>query len=244
MRSQEQIEKLLEQAKFVFIGTVTETGASNLKALKAAADLVLVKIERVAQAPPALTGVVGTTVTVKIPAETMLKSEETKLFFTNGLMFGENLAVEASAIEDLEKSYDETVMDIKNAVANIEREERLERINKAMLILEGRVTKMEESELNQKYPLTFDSPYWVSVTIRISRVIKGKYEGKTIEAFINKGGESEEGAALEIEIGKTGVWLLGREKIFNDLIEFYLIEEPEDFLNSYEYAMLTHPNSS
>ena len=72
----------------------------------------------------------------------------------------------------------------------------------------------------------------------------GKYQGDTTEAFINKGGETEEATPLEIEIGKTGVWLLGKEAIFKDLKneqDFYVIAEPEDFLNSYEYAMLTNP---
>jgi hypothetical protein len=198
----------------------------------------------VAFAPEAFTGVVGTTVTVKVPARTKLRSGEARLFFTNRLMYGENLAVEASAIEQVEKDYDQAVMEVKKAVANIERKEQLARISRAALIVEGKVTQMQESELNKKYPLSFKSPYWVSVVIQIAGIIKGKYEGKTVEAFINKGGETEEATPLDVEIGKTGVWLLGKEAIFKDLKnknDFYVIEEPEDFLNSYEYSMLTNP---
>ncbi len=238
------IENKVEASKFVFIGTVKRIGASNLARLPANDRLILVEINNVAHAPAVFNGVVGTTVTVKIPARTKLKSGETKLFFTKRLMYGENLAVEATAIEQVAKDYDQAVKDVKTAFAIIERKERLARISKAALIVEGRVTQMQESEFNEKYPLSFKAPYWVSVVIRIARIIKGKYQGDTTEAFINKGGETEEATPLEIEIGKTGVWLLGKEAIFKDLKneqDFYVIAEPEDFLNSYEYAMLTNP---
>jgi hypothetical protein len=238
------IENKVEASKFIFIGTVKKNGASNLAGLPANDRLVVVEINKVARAPEAFTGVVGTTVTVKLPRGADLKSGETRLFFTKRLMYAENLAVEATAIDQVKEDQEQAVKEVKDAVANIERKEQLARLAKAALIVEGRVTQMRESELNKKYPLSFKSPYWVSVLIQIARVIKGKYEGKAVEAFINKGGESEEAAPLEIEIGKTGVWLLGREAIFKDLKnknDFYVIDEPEDFLNSYEYAMLTKP---
>jgi hypothetical protein len=241
------IENKVGESQFVFIGTVKKIGASNVAALEASKQLALVQINQVALAPEAFVGTVGTTVTVKIPPRIKLRSGETRLFFTKRLMYGENLAVEATVVEQVEKDYDRAVKEVKNAASNIERKEQLARISRAAVIVEGRVTQMQESELNKKYPLSFKSPYWVSVVIQIARVIKGEPKGNTIEAFINKGGESEEATPLEIEIGKSGVWLLGREAIFKDLKNahpFYVIEEPDDFLNSYEYAMLTHPKVS
>jgi hypothetical protein len=241
------IEKKVGESKFVFIGTVKKIGASNVAALEASKQLALVQINQVALAPEAFVGTVGTTVTVKIPPRIKLRSGDTRLFFTKRLMYGENLAVEATAIEQVEKAYDRAVKEVKTAASNIERKEQLARISRAAVIVEGRVTQMQESESNKEYPLSFKSPYWVSVVIQIARVIKGDHKGNTIEAFINKGGESEEATALEIEIGKSGVWLLGKEAIFKDLKNanpFYVIEEPDDFLNSYEYEMLTHPKVS
>src|SRR6266481_6058104 len=152
------IENKVEASKFVFIGTVKRIGASNLARLPANDRLILVEINNVAHAPAVFNGVVGTTVTVKIPARTKLKSGETKLFFTKRLMYGENLAVEATAIEQVAKDYDQAVKDVKTAFAIIERKERLARISKAALIVEGRVTQMQESEFNEKYPLSFKAP--------------------------------------------------------------------------------------
>jgi hypothetical protein len=241
------IEDKVRASKFVFIGTVKKVGASNIAALRASKRLLLVEINQVAHAPQAFVGTVGTMVTVKIPPRIKIKTGATKLFFTKHLMYGENLAVEATAIDQVDKDYDQAVKEVKNAVANIERKEQLARISKAILIVEGKVTQMQESEFNKRYPLSFKSPYWVVLTIQIARVIKGKYEGKPIEAFINKGGETEEATPLEIAVGKTGIWLLGRKAIFKDVKnehEFYVIEEPDDFLNSYEYAMLTQPKRS
>lgn len=241
------IEKKVAESKFVFIGTVKKIGASNVAALEATKQLALVQINQVALAPEAFVGTVGTTVTVKIPPRIKLRSGDTRLFFTKRLMYGENLAVEAIAIEQVEKDYNRPMKEVKTAASNIERKEQLARISRAAVIVEGRVTQMQESQYNKEYPLSFKAPYWVSVVIQIARLIKGEHEGNSIEAFINKGGESEEATPLAIEIGKTGVWLLAREAIFKDLDNknaFYVIEDPEDFLNSYEYAMLTHPTPS
>jgi hypothetical protein len=241
------IDKKVAESKFVFIGTVKKVGASNVAALEPSKQLALVQIDQVALAPEAFVATVGTIVTVKIPPRIKLRRGNTRLFFTKRLTYGENLAVEAIAIEQVEEDYNRSIKEVKAAASDLERKAQLARIARAAVIVEGKITRMQEAEYNKEYPLSFKAPYWVSVIIQIARLIKGEHEGSTIEALINKGGESEEATPLELEIGKTGVWLLARKAIFRDLkneTEFYVIEEPEDFLDSYEYAMLVNPTPS
>jgi hypothetical protein len=244
MLSQNQIEKILESAPLVFTGTVKKIGASNLAALEPSSNLVLVDVERVYHAPKAFEAISGTTVTVKIPSRSKLESGESRIFYTKKLMYSENLAVDAVAIDIPDKGHREIISEIRKAVNNMERKEKLSRLKGATLIVEGRIAKLEESKINKNYPVSFRSPFWIEVSIQIQKTLKGKYDGKTVIALINKGGEVEEVTPLEVTVGKTGVWILRLRKIpllKENLEEYYIIEEPDDFLNSYEYQMLTNP---
>ena len=244
MLSPTQIEKTIKSAPLVFVGIVKQIKASNLEAIKASNDFSLVQILNVIDAPQAFQGITGTIVTIKSAANTKLKTGDTRLFYTKKFMYGENLALEAVEVEKVEKDHRQIVHDLRNVKSNMERKKQLTRIQNAILIVEGKVISMKESDLNKNYPLSFKSPYWIVVSIKLSKTLRGRYNNKTIDSLINKGGETEEETPLEINIGQSGVWILKKEKISNNkksLGEFYIIEEPEDFLNSYEYQMLINP---
>jgi hypothetical protein len=242
MFSQKQIEKKIGGSPLVFVGTVKKIGASNLRALKANDQLALIEINTVATVPKAFIGITGTTVTVKLPAKTRLKKGDTRVFYAKGLLHGENLALEATSIDTVEADHRLLVKRVRDARTTIERNERLSHVNNAVLVVEGRVVKMEEAEINKLFPLHHNAPYWVATSINISKIIKGKYDGKSIVVFINKAGEEKTDARPEVEIGKTGVWMVTVEKILKfrkDDRDFFVIAEKGDFLQSYEYAILT-----
>ncbi len=248
MLSQTQIEKTLAKAPLVFIGTITKIGSANLAVIEPDNRTALVKVERVVNAPSAFQGITNTTVTIKLPDGTKNKMGDTKLFYTKKWMYGENLALEVVVAETIDKDYRQIIHEFRNAKSNMERKEKLSRLQGADLVVEGRVIKMEDSELNKQFPISFRSPLWISVSIQITATLKSKYEGKVVIALINKGGETEEATPLEINIGKTGVWLLRKQKVegFNKktLREYYIIDEPDDFLDSYEYQIITNPKLS
>ena len=242
MFSQKQIEKKLGDSPLIFVGTVKKTGASNLRALKATDQHALIEINTVAAAPKDYAGITGTTVTVKLPAKTRLKKGDTRVFYAKGLLHGENLALEATSIDTAEADHQSIIKRVRDARTSLERNERLLRVNNAILIVEGRVVKMEEAEINRFFPLHHSAPHWVAVTINIARIIKGKYDGKAIAVYINDAGEEKNDNRPEAEIGKTGVWMVKIAKILQfrqDDRDFFVIEEKGDFLHSYEYATLT-----
>jgi hypothetical protein len=242
MFSQKQIEKKIGSSPLVFVGTVKRTGASNLRALKANDQLALIEINTVATVPKAFIGITGTTVTVKLPAKTKLKKGDTRVFYAKGLLHGENLALEATSIDTVDADHSLVVKRVRDARTNIERNERLRHVNNAVLIVEGRVVRMEEADINKYFPLHHKAPFWISVSINIAKIIKGKYDGKSIAVFINKAGEEKTDTRPEVEIGKTGVWMIKVGKILKfrqDDRDFFVIEEKGDFLQSYEYAIIT-----
>ena len=84
-------------AKFVFKGTVRKLAAATLSELKGAKDTVVVRVDQIMRAPDALRDFVGRDITVQLPAGDSVKSGEQAIFYTNGWLFGESLAVKSLA---------------------------------------------------------------------------------------------------------------------------------------------------
>ena len=86
-----------ESAKFIFEGKVTKTKAGNVKAIAGTDQSAVVEIERVLSAPEPLVAFTGRNVTVQLAKGEQVKQGQRATFYTNGLVFGENLAVRSSA---------------------------------------------------------------------------------------------------------------------------------------------------
>src|SRR3954470_9122139 len=84
-----------EDASFVFQGTVQKLKATATEDVPASADTVTVRVDRVVQAPEALTAYQGRDVTVRLARKEKVAPGETFLFYTNGWIFGEGLAVQS-----------------------------------------------------------------------------------------------------------------------------------------------------
>src|SRR5512132_1879877 len=95
-------EDLLRQARFVFKGTVSKLKASNVSEIKPDADTVIVRVDEVVQAPEVVGDVAGHEVTVKLPPKERVTPGQRAVFYANGLVSGENIAVEAVGIRPIE----------------------------------------------------------------------------------------------------------------------------------------------
>jgi hypothetical protein len=84
-----------ESAKFIFEGKVSKTKATNVKAMSGTDQSAVVTIERVVSAPEPLIAYTGRNVTVRLAEGERLKQGQRATFYTNGLVFGENLAVQS-----------------------------------------------------------------------------------------------------------------------------------------------------
>src|SRR5436305_568187 len=124
MLTPSQIEKTLQKAPLVFVGTITKRGATNLASLEANNDTALVKVERVITAPPAFKAIEGTTVTVKLHANSKSRTGNSKLFYTRKWMYAENLAVEAVIEDVVDKDHHQLIQEFRKAITNMERKER------------------------------------------------------------------------------------------------------------------------
>src|SRR5262245_34729211 len=84
-----------DSASFVFQGKVTKTKSSNVKAVARSDRTAVVTIENVVRAPGALASFSGRDVTVQLAQDEDVKQGQRAIFYTNGSVFGENLAVQS-----------------------------------------------------------------------------------------------------------------------------------------------------
>src|SRR5437667_8834762 len=86
-------ENLTRQSRYIFRGRVEKVAASNLKALTATANTAVVLVEDVLYAPPTLNDFTRQRITVQLVNPASSKPGQVAVFFTNGWLYGETLAV-------------------------------------------------------------------------------------------------------------------------------------------------------
>jgi hypothetical protein len=93
-----------ESAKFIFQGKVIKTKAGNVKAVASKGQTIVVAIEHVVSAPEPLLAFSGRNVTVGLAPGEQVKQGQRAIFYTNGWVFGENLAVQSLGHEPVESA--------------------------------------------------------------------------------------------------------------------------------------------
>src|SRR5262249_22330598 len=88
-------EELAAQAKFVFQGTVRQVRATTMREVPVTDNTVVVRVERLIHASEALTDYAGQEITVQLAAGESVEEGQTYIFYTNGWIFGDGLAVQS-----------------------------------------------------------------------------------------------------------------------------------------------------
>jgi hypothetical protein len=88
----------VEQAPFIFKGTVSKTRASNVAAVPAAPDTAVVRVDEILKAPDVFRAFAKKTITVKLKPGTSVRAEQRALFLTAGWMYGDSIAVREVAL--------------------------------------------------------------------------------------------------------------------------------------------------
>ena len=125
-------------AAFVFEGSVIKTSASNVSCIPASKSTALVQVNHVRSAPRSLAGMAGRQVTLQIASGETLKKGESATFYTDGLVFEENIAVQSLGHESLHPT--EATAAIASASPVVDRLSR--RIEGAEMIVSGKVTSV------------------------------------------------------------------------------------------------------
>src|SRR2546423_12832702 len=86
-----------KKARFVFKGTVKKKKAATMREVSADQGPAIVRVDEVIHAPEILSHYAGQNITVLMTGKKKLKKGQQSVFYTNGVMFGDSVAVEAPA---------------------------------------------------------------------------------------------------------------------------------------------------
>lgn len=208
--AQQAISKaaLIQQSPFIFRGTVVRMGASNLSLLPAAPDLAIVHVNEILKSPAALGAFSGHDITVQLPSGRQFQQGRQSVFYATGWLYGESLAVKASAAgfdyADSASLKDEVLRaDQMSAEAKL-----MARVQSAALVISGRVLDVRPVAVKDAKVSEHSPDYW-SAEVEIGNVVKGPGEkGQHVAVVFAKSTDEMWLKAPKLARGDVGVFLL------------------------------------
>ena len=202
-------------APFVFEGSVKSLSASNVSAVPADDKAVIVQVDHVRHAPGALAGFAGKEITVRLAPNEKLAAGDHAIFFTEGLVYADHLAVQSMGHDPLIAV--ETRAALAGAgpvVQNLRR-----RIDQAHAVVSGRVSEVRavkappapavaaRATTPPEARISEHEPFWNDAVVDVSAVHKGPRQNKVVVRFPTSTDVRWRNAP-KFKKGEKGTWLL------------------------------------
>jgi hypothetical protein len=209
--------KDIENAKFLFKGTVQKLNASTLAHIPKNAQTAIVRVDEILHAPPALAKTLGKQITVKLIAGSKVKPNEHLLFHANGWLFGDSVAVEAVKQEKPQGTQTMLEERVSDPVRNLRERELANRVADAAMVIEGEVSSVhlppaesitETPGMSSTRPVSEHDPKWREAVINVAAVHKGKPGAKQVVLRFPSSTDVQWHRAPKFHTGDRGVWLL------------------------------------
>lgn len=208
-QAEQSISDLVRGSHIIFVGRAVKSEAVNLKVLTPSDNTVIVRVEELLEAPPALSGLKHEEVTVETLQPRSLRPGQTAVFFTNGILFGDHL--EVKEVGQLPAPSDTSA--IRQQIAairgEIENEKVQARAQSAVLIVSGKVLETKPFPRPRR---SEHDPDWVQAIIQVRAFQKGTQEGKTITIYFPSSTDERWYLAPKFQVGQEGIWLLHQEQ--------------------------------
>ena len=209
-----------DAAKFVFKGTVRRTKAANLKAITDKSRTVIVRVEEVLRAPEALAGYVGQDVTVQLAKFERVKKGQQAIFYTNGWIFGEHLAVRSlghekpkSARRGRRAFAAAAAVKPVDPVAVARQHDVRECATGAPLVIRGKVIAVGQAETGKVQRISEHEPFWMEAIVEVHEVLKGNTRKKRVVVRFPDSEDAHWADAPKFQVGHEGVFMLEADKV-------------------------------
>lgn len=221
------------RARFIFRGTVQKLASSNLAAAPANAGTLVVRIEEIITSPPVLTQFVGRDITVQFEGRPKLKTGQSAIFYTNGWLFGETIAVRALTAEPAEKQPAVASRAARDPVQNLKRQNLQARLASADVVVAGKVSAVrlppdEAAKVSGKAaaavagrraakgagpppmrgPVSEHDPKWREAVIEVAKTEKGSPRSKEVVVRFPSSNDVRWYKAPKFVPGQEGVFIL------------------------------------
>jgi hypothetical protein len=169
------LEELVKTTGLIFSGTVIELGASSVGDVKAATNLVVVRVSRGLLVDKALGDLRGKTITVVVRDPNAFRVGEQAVFFTRSWIHGQGIAV---------REVDHANLDLQDQVtaevAKLPDAHLTDRLRSATLVVRAEVASVGPVE---RVSLDRNDALWRKATLTVSAVLRGSPRSPTVVHF-------------------------------------------------------------
>lgn len=220
---------LAKEAGFVFEGKVEQLQASAAASFPSSADTAVIRVNKVFKSPAALSRYAGQRVTVVLQTPVGLRTDDSAVFFTHGIHYGEGLVVrELGNVPP-----DITMEDQVNMAAQSESDrELMQRLAQAELVIVGVASAparlpMESSGASLRIS-EHDPDWWVTV-VEIESVEMGTCTERTTNVLFAHSTDIAWHRSPKILEGDRGVWILHNRDLRGKGMPGKAVIHPFDF---------------
>jgi hypothetical protein len=164
----------MEQSQWVVRATVEAPHTSTVDAAPASANTVTIRVDDILHGPEAFADHKGRIVTLYSERPTGLASGYKAIFFARSWLYGKSIAVvEVGRLE--EQGTVDVSTEIEAAQRAISDQKLRQRIERAELVIVGRVARTEPARATQRRPVeTEHDPEWWTAYVEVITVVLGK----------------------------------------------------------------------
>jgi hypothetical protein len=230
-------KEMARQASFIFKGTVLKLKASNVAQVEARdkSKTIIVRVEEITEAPEAFIDFKGQEVTVKLRTDggRRLKVGDRAIFYTNGWIRAENLAVEEVGHQLVEDAGTDNVAASNEAAGHFSARDMRERLSSADVVVAGRITDIRIPESEEPgivgsstlekparfFPASEHAPKWREAIVRVAEVLKGAHDQQEIVVRFPAGTDARWNQAPLFSPAQEGIFILHKTRKTSDSAE-------------------------
>jgi hypothetical protein len=217
-------DALAQEARFVFKGTVQKLKAATMREVQVNERTAVVRVDEVIQAPEVLSHYAGQNITVQLAGKKKFIKGQQAVFYTNGVLFGDSVAVQAIDHHDLEKLPAALAVAGGDPIKNLAARDIQARFSSADVIVSGRVTSVRVPsdvvaakaagavDPTAVGPISEHDPDWRIGEIQVDQVHKGSHKAKTAEVRFPNSQDVMWHDAPKFQAGQEGFFILHKSE--------------------------------
>jgi hypothetical protein len=217
-------DDLARQARFVFKGTVRKLRAATIPDIKDKSGTVIVRVDEIVHAPEEMSYFAGHEITVQLSGKKKVKVGQQAIFYTNGWLFGESIAVVSIGHHSVEESPAAltVAMTTGDPVKNLATIDMKNRYDDAQLVVSGRVRSVQlptdsiaatASAAEPITPFSEHDPMWRDALVDVAAVHKGSHDQKTVTLRFPASQDVMWFKAPKFRPGHEGVFMLQKSEV-------------------------------
>ena len=200
--SKADLSRLVDESRFIFLGTVIRQGTTDTHVAASTAKTVTVRVDDILESSETLSGLTGSEVVVA--SEHAGATSGTLLFFTNGVVYGDRVIVQEVGRREPSP---EVMREVKQLIKAALERPLAERIAGADLIITGKVIAAKPVEKPSIRRSEHDPDWWIA-RVLVQSVLKGGKTDKEIDVLFAHSMDIAWYRSPKLEEGMSGIFLL------------------------------------